>query len=170
MEDDDASILSDEQKCVKLKGFNKQIRIFTARKGYVTKMLDIERNNSNPMMETTQKLEEATDSLTERLQSLIKIEGKMLEFLPCPVPLCMHNLKPNSVKKRPDKPINRPAKLTASVSKNPKKDLTDFKLHLKTVKSSTDPAENVQNSFAVLNSANEDVEDVTLLHLKFARL
>ncbi|GFR17086.1 hypothetical protein TNCT_260951 [Trichonephila clavata] len=83
MEDVNASNLSDEQICAKLNDYETQIRIFSARKGYVKNKLDIEKESHNQMMETTQKLEEEIASIIEKIAFL---EGKMLELLPCPVP------------------------------------------------------------------------------------
>ncbi|GFR03263.1 hypothetical protein TNCT_637351 [Trichonephila clavata] len=102
----------------------------------------------------------------------------MFELLAYPVPLCMHNFKYKSVKKRAPEPIIRPGKLTANVSKNTKKDVTDFKIPRKTAKNSTVSAENAKiiatkNSFAVLNTANKDAkerETSPQLHLKSLRL
>ncbi|GFU73244.1 uncharacterized protein TNCV_493691 [Trichonephila clavipes] len=90
----------------------------------------------------------------------------MLEFLPCPVPLCAHNFKYNkNNKKRTAEPIIRPSKLTAKINDS-KLDVEDFKIPRKTAKSNTVPKENskitsTKNKFAALNTANDDVEDVT---------
>ncbi|GFV37737.1 hypothetical protein TNCV_1001751 [Trichonephila clavipes] len=97
-----------------------------------------------PTNETSQKLEAEAAGLDEKIRVL---EGNMLEFLPCPVPLCAHNFKYNkNNKKRAAEPIIRPSKLTAKINDN-KLDVEDFKIPRKTAKT--------------LNTANDDVEDVT---------
>ncbi|GFT35232.1 hypothetical protein TNCV_1095941 [Trichonephila clavipes] len=116
-----------------------------------------------PTNETFQKLEAKAAGLDEKIRAL---EGNMLEFLPCPVPLCVHNFKYNkNNKKRTAEPIIRPSKLKAKINDN-KLDDEDFKIPRKTAKSNTVPKENIKinstkNKFAALNTANDDVEDVT---------
>ncbi|GFV62596.1 uncharacterized protein TNCV_2528211 [Trichonephila clavipes] len=85
----------------------------------------------------------------------------MTEFLPCPIALCTHNYKFKAVK-RPAGPVIRPAKLTVKATKN--KIDSDFVFPKKTVKSV--PAQKKEqvptnNSFAALNTAKTDAEDVT---------
>ncbi|GFW81514.1 PRE_C2HC domain-containing protein [Trichonephila clavipes] len=116
----------------------------------------------SPTNETSQLLEAEDAGLDDKIKAL---EGKMLEFLPCPVPLCAHNFKYNKNKKRTAEPIIRPSKLSAKVNEN-KLDVKDFKIPRKTAKSNTVPKENIKitstkNKFAALNTANDDVEDVT---------
>ncbi|GFX37834.1 uncharacterized protein TNCV_3116821 [Trichonephila clavipes] len=125
-------------------------------------MLNIEKSIPGPTNETSQKLEAEAAGLDEKIRAL---EGNMLEFLPCPVPLCAHNFKYNkNNKKRTAEPIVRPSKLTAKINEN-KLDDEDFKIPRKTAKSNTVPKENIKinskNKFAALNTANDDVEDVT---------
>ncbi|GFW02995.1 uncharacterized protein TNCV_156151 [Trichonephila clavipes] len=125
-------------------------------------MLNIEKSIPGPTNETSQKLEAEAAGLDEKIRAL---EGNMLEFLPCPVPLCAHNFKYNkNNKKRTAEPILRPSKLTAKINEN-KLDVEDFKIPRKTAKSNTVPKENIKinskNKFAALNTANDDVEDVT---------
>ncbi|GFQ96637.1 hypothetical protein TNCT_509901 [Trichonephila clavata] len=113
MEDDSIPTqLTDEQKCAKLKGFNKEVYIFIARKEYVEDMLKIERNDDTPNTETMQKLSEELEGLDRKIKFL---EGKVAEFLPCPAALCKHNYKfksNNKNGKRHAEPILRPPKLT----------------------------------------------------------
>ncbi|GFS65482.1 hypothetical protein TNIN_338241 [Trichonephila inaurata madagascariensis] len=137
---------------------------FAARKDYVSEMLDIEKSSPGPTTETIQKLEADASSLDERVKDL---EGNMLELLPCPVPLCAHNFKYNkNAKKRSAGHIIRPSKLTAKINKNSNLDIEQFKIPRKTVRSNNVPKEDpkitaTNNKFAVLNTANDDVGDVT---------
>ncbi|GFY45541.1 uncharacterized protein TNIN_339351 [Trichonephila inaurata madagascariensis] len=164
MEEINPPIISDDQKCNNLKSIEKQIRIFAAREDYVSEMLDIEKSSPGQTTETIQKLEADAASLDEKVKDL---EGNMLELLPCPVPLCAHNFKFNkNNKKRSAEPIIRPSKLTAKINKNSNLDVENFKIPRKTVKSNNVPKEDpkitaTNNKFAVLNTANDDVEDVT---------
>ncbi|GFW56099.1 probable RNA-directed DNA polymerase from transposon X-element [Trichonephila clavipes] len=163
MEEFDPQNITDEQKCNNLKSIDKQIKIYTARKDYIKNMLNIEKSIPGPTNETSQQLEAEAAGLDDKIKAL---EGKMLEFLPCPVPLCAHNFKYNkNNKKRTAEPIIRPSKLTAKVNEN-KLDVEDFKIPWKTAKINTIPKENIKitstkNKFAALNTANDDVEDVT---------
>ncbi|GFT61933.1 uncharacterized protein TNCV_4497341 [Trichonephila clavipes] len=162
MEEFDPQNITDEQKCNNLKSIDKQIKIYTARKDYIKNMLNIEKSIPGPTNETSQLLEAEDAGLDDKIKAL---EGKMLEFLPCPVPLCAHNFKYNKNKKRTAEPIIRPSKLSAKVNEN-KLDVKDFKIPRKTAKSNTVPKENIKitstkNKFAALNTANDDVEDVT---------
>ncbi|GFT45293.1 probable RNA-directed DNA polymerase from transposon BS [Trichonephila clavipes] len=65
---------------------------------------------------------------------------------------------------RSDNILHTPSKLTAKINEN-KLDVEDFKIPRKTAKSNTVPKENIKinskNKFAALNTANDDVEDVT---------
>ncbi|GFR11289.1 hypothetical protein TNCT_7621 [Trichonephila clavata] len=170
MEDVDASTLTDEQISIMILDFETRIKIFNARKGYISKMLLIGTEFNGEMTETAKKLEEEATSIAKKIASL---EVKMLELLPCPVPNCKHNniqsdlnLKTKPSKKRPAEQIAGPSKMTTSVVNSPDNQLNDFKFSRKTARVATEPEENVkniqtQNSFGVLNSENVDVEDVT---------
>ncbi|GFQ81109.1 uncharacterized protein TNCT_578301 [Trichonephila clavata] len=153
--------LSDEKRCAKLIGFEKQAQIFDARKDYVISMIEIEKKIPSPSPETTTQLENEMKSLEEKIKFL---EGKMTEFLLCPIALCTHNYKFKAVK-RPAEPLLRPAKLTAGVSKNPKIKNSDFSFPKKTTKPV--PLENsikqinTTNSFTALNIAKSDAKGVT---------
>ncbi|GFT54483.1 uncharacterized protein TNCV_3759031 [Trichonephila clavipes] len=104
-------------------------------------MLNIEKSIPGPTNETSQKLEAEAAGLDEKIRAL---EGNMLEFLPCPVPLCAHNFKYNkNNKKRTAEPILRPSKLTAKINEN-KLDVEVFKIPRKTAKSNTVPKENIK--------------------------
>ncbi|GFY64252.1 hypothetical protein TNIN_149031 [Trichonephila inaurata madagascariensis] len=108
MEEINPPITFDEQKCNNLKSIEKQIRIFAARKDYVSEMLDIVKSSLGPTTETIQKLEADAASLDEKVKDL---EGNMLELLPCPVSLCAHNFKFNkNNNKRSAEPIIMPSK------------------------------------------------------------
>ncbi|GFQ78230.1 hypothetical protein TNCT_396671 [Trichonephila clavata] len=169
MEDDSIPTqLTDEQKCAKLKGFNKEVYIFIARKEYVQDMLKIERNDDTPNTETMQKLSEELEGLDRKIKFL---EGKVAEFLPCPVALCKHNYKfksSNKNGKRHAEPILRPPKLTNLNFKTDKE--SEFTLPKKTAKpvpvESTKLIVPTNNSFAVLNAANNDAEDVPPVAIK----
>ncbi|GFV25527.1 uncharacterized protein TNCV_1147971 [Trichonephila clavipes] len=156
--------VTDQQKCNNLQSIDKQIRIFVARKEYVSQMLDIEKSIPGLTTETTQKLEDDATSLDEKIKALV---GNMPELLPCPVPLCAHNFKYKNNKKRAAEPIIRPAKLTVKNNdKNNKLDDEEFKIPRKTSKGNNVPKEDnkiiaTKNKFAALKSANNDVEDIT---------
>ncbi|GFY62439.1 uncharacterized protein TNIN_461251 [Trichonephila inaurata madagascariensis] len=151
----------DEHRCLKLKSFDKEIRIFSARKDYISEMLEIEKSIPSPTPETTQKLEAEQKTLEEKIKDL---EGKMTEFLPCPIALCPHNYKFKAVK-RPADPVIRPAKFTAKAAKNNNsKTLNDFVFPKKTTKNApTQKKDEVvtNNTFAALNTAQADAEDVS---------
>ncbi|GFQ69704.1 uncharacterized protein TNCT_140411 [Trichonephila clavata] len=168
MEDISASpTLTDQDRCNSLRGFEKQHHIFDARKDYVVSMLDIEKKIPSPTDETKTKLEDELKGLDVKLKFL---QGKMNEFLPCPIALCTHNYKFKALK-RAAEPILRPGKLTAVVNKNLKTkkiniENGDFSFPKKTarpvpVENKTNQI-NTTNSFAVLNTAKSDAEDVTL--------
>ncbi|GFT35163.1 probable RNA-directed DNA polymerase from transposon X-element [Trichonephila clavipes] len=169
MEDNESypPLLTDESRCLSIHGIDKEIRIFSARKNYVTTMQEIERSSPSPVEETTKKLEKELLNLETKLQTL---EGKMTEFLLCPIAQCMHNNKIKAIKRSAD-PIIRPAKFTAKANKNlnNKSSDKDFVFPKKTAKNiSTEKKEqvNTNNSFAALNTANKDAEDVTQPPLK----
>ncbi|GFV59454.1 uncharacterized protein TNCV_4921451 [Trichonephila clavipes] len=120
-------------------------------------MLEKEKSIPSPTPEATQKLEAELTMLEDKIKVL---EGKMTEFLPCPIALCSHNYKFKAVK-RPADPVIRPEKFTAKVNKN--KIASDFVFPKKTAKSvPAQQNEEVQttNSFAALNTAKTDAEDV----------
>ncbi|GFR22627.1 hypothetical protein TNCT_729531 [Trichonephila clavata] len=106
--------LTDEQKCTKLKGFEKEVQIFSARKDYVAQMLPIEKISDSPNKVTMEQLESELQNLERKLNFL---EGKVTGFLPCPVALCKHNYKFKTNKRHAD-PILRPAKLTNLTTEN----------------------------------------------------
>ncbi|GFV29540.1 hypothetical protein TNCV_4489941 [Trichonephila clavipes] len=95
---------------MKLKSIEKEVRIFSARKDYVSDMLEIEKSIPSPTPEATQTLEAELMSLEEKIKVL---EGKMTEYLPCPI----HNYKFKAVK-RPAYSVIRPAKFKAKANKN----------------------------------------------------
>ncbi|GFY43626.1 uncharacterized protein TNIN_262801 [Trichonephila inaurata madagascariensis] len=135
MEEINPPTITDEQRCNNLKSIEKQIRIFAARKDYVSEMLDIEKSSPGPTTETIQKLEADAASLDEKIKDL---EGNMLELLPCPVPLCAHNFKFNkNNKKRSAEPIIRPSKLTTKINKNSNMDVKTLKSRGKRLKAIT---------------------------------
>ncbi|GFV10824.1 uncharacterized protein TNCV_4705931 [Trichonephila clavipes] len=81
--------------------------------------------------------------------------------------MCMHNTKSKAVK-RSAAPIIRPAKFTAKANKNnkPNEVAKDFVFPKKIAKNNNSTQEKneqltVKNSFAALNTANNDAEDVT---------
>ncbi|GFW51198.1 uncharacterized protein TNCV_3594801 [Trichonephila clavipes] len=87
----------------------------------------------------------------------------MTEFLPCPIALCPHIYKSKAVK-RTANPVIRPAKFTAKAKQNKNKIDADFVFPKKTTKNvPVKEIEEVQtnNTFAALNTANADAEDVT---------
>ncbi|GFQ81631.1 hypothetical protein TNCT_620761 [Trichonephila clavata] len=146
--------LTDEQKCARIKGFEKEVNIFSARMDYVQDMLRIEKIEDNPHKETMEQLASELQNLERKVKFL---EGKVTEFLPCPAALCKHNYKFRNTKnsKRHADPILRPAKLTNLTSKNDNNNKdNEFTLPKKTVKPV--PVENSKisvpttNSFAVL--------------------
>ncbi|GFQ69508.1 uncharacterized protein TNCT_357481 [Trichonephila clavata] len=165
MEDVSVPILTDEKKCTRLTSLEKQCRVLSARKDYVMEMTEIENAIPSQTEDMTQQLEQEAANLDEKIKNL---EGKMSALLPCPVPLCKHNFKYKSNKKRPAEPIIRPAKLNPKI--NPKNTKTeenknnDFKIPRKTAK--TVPVEinskiPTNNSFAALNTASKGAEEVT---------
>ncbi|GFR00386.1 hypothetical protein TNCT_410271 [Trichonephila clavata] len=89
--------LTNEERCATIKGFEKQYHIFDARKDYVVCMLEIERKIPSPATETMTQLEDELKNLDIKTKI---VEGKMNEFLPCPIALslCTHNYKFKAVK------------------------------------------------------------------------
>ncbi|GFX88632.1 uncharacterized protein TNCV_2660431 [Trichonephila clavipes] len=90
-----------------------------------------------------------------------------LKIRKTPVPLCVHNFKYKNDKKRAAEPIIRSDKLTVKNNdRNNKLDDEEFKIPLKTSKGNNVPKEDnkiieTKNKFTAVNSANNDVEDVT---------
>ncbi|GFT44129.1 uncharacterized protein TNCV_966181 [Trichonephila clavipes] len=155
-----------ELRCSQIKSVQMEMRIFSARKKYVSELLEIEKESNGPMTETAQKSEEEMTSLDEKINIL---EGKMLELLPCPIALCSHNSK-NKAVKRTAEPVIRPAKITAKATNNKsnnsknKNEVTDFVFPKKTSK--IVPVKELEqlkttNAFAALNTATVDAEDVS---------
>ncbi|GFU36913.1 hypothetical protein TNCV_2670891 [Trichonephila clavipes] len=99
---------------MKLKSIEKEVRIFSARKDYVSEMLEIEKSIPSQTPGATQTLEAELMTLEEKIKVL---EGKMTEFLPCSIALCSHNYNFKAVKRYAD-PVIRPAKFTAKATKN----------------------------------------------------
>ncbi|GFU02606.1 uncharacterized protein TNCV_3755211 [Trichonephila clavipes] len=163
----------DEQRCMQIKSIAKEIKIFSIRKDYVAKMLELEESDPSNNKETKVTLEAELKSLEEKIAIL---EGKMTDYLPCPIALCFHNNKNKAVKRTAD-PVIRPAKFTAKATQNQNKNNNskannknknkidaDFVFPTKTTK--TAPAKEIEkvpnnNTFAALNTANEDDEDVS---------
>ncbi|GFX78120.1 uncharacterized protein TNCV_5134681 [Trichonephila clavipes] len=164
MEEINPQTVTDQQKCNQLHSIDKQLKIFSVRKEYVSQMLDVEKTSLGPTPETILKLEEEASGLDEKIKAL---EGNMSELLPCPVSLCAHNFKYKNNKKRAAEPIIRPSKLTVKNNdKSNKLNDEEFKIPRKTSKGINVPKEDnkiiaTKNKFAALNSANNDVEDVT---------
>ncbi|GFR15834.1 uncharacterized protein TNCT_321911 [Trichonephila clavata] len=100
-------------------------------------------------------------SLENKIQFL---EGKTHELLPCPIANCRHHIRYKAIK-RPAEPIIRPSTLEASISKKSKTKDNVFSYPKKPAKSV--PVEiginqlKTKNSFAALNTAETDAEDVT---------
>ncbi|GFS88844.1 uncharacterized protein TNCV_1000531 [Trichonephila clavipes] len=164
MEDNESfpPLLTDDNHCLNLQAIEKEMNIYTIRKTYVASMLDMEKNSFSPMEETIKKLEEEQLNVETTLQNL---EGKMTKILPCPKAQCKHNIKSKAIK-RSAAPIIRPAKFTAKANKNsnPKEVEKDFVFPKKTAKNIVQEKNeqlNTNNSFAALNTANNDAEDVT---------
>ncbi|GFR13238.1 uncharacterized protein TNCT_115611 [Trichonephila clavata] len=161
MEDVSVPSLTDEDKCAKLTSLEKQCRILSARRDYVAEMIEIENAIPSNTSEMTQQLEEDAANLDEKIKML---EGKMCVLLLCPVLLCTHNFKYKSIKKRMAEPIIRPAKLNPKNSKTENVKNNDFKIPRKTAKNVPVEINNkiqTNNSFAALNTANKDAEEVT---------
>ncbi|GFR16597.1 uncharacterized protein TNCT_470641 [Trichonephila clavata] len=168
MEDVSVPILTDEEKCAMLTSLEKQSRVLSARKDYVTDMTEIENSIPSKTEDVKQQLEEEAANLDEKIKFL---EGKMSVLLPCPVPLCKHNFKYKSNRKRMAELIIKPAKLNpklnpklnTKIAKTEENKTNDFKIPRKTAK--TVPVETnteipINNSFAALNTANKDAEEV----------
>ncbi|GFY61533.1 uncharacterized protein TNIN_407141 [Trichonephila inaurata madagascariensis] len=119
----------DEHRCLKLKSFDKEIRIFSARKDYISEMLEIEKSIPSPTPERAQSGSGTKD--------------------------------PRGKDQRP----GRPAKFTAKAAKNNNsKTVNDFVFPKKTIKNApTQKKDEVvtNNTFAALNTAQADAEDVS---------
>ncbi|GFY43598.1 uncharacterized protein TNIN_358931 [Trichonephila inaurata madagascariensis] len=125
--------ITDEQHCLHLHGIDKEIRIFAARKDTINQMLEIER--STPALR-------GNDEKARR--GALHAGGK--------------DKDPG----RPAEPVIRPSKFTAKANKNLNA-VQDFVFPKKTAKNTAmekNEHVNASNSFAVLNAANEDAEDV----------
>ncbi|GFR00681.1 uncharacterized protein TNCT_197001 [Trichonephila clavata] len=164
MEDVSVPILTDQEKCAMLTSLEKQSRVLSTRKDYVTDMTEIENAIPSKTEDVRQQLEEEAANLDEKIKFL---EGKMSVLLPCPVPLCKHNFKYKSNRKRMAELIIKPAKLNPKqnpkIAKTEENKTNDFKIPRKTAK--TVPVETnteipTNNSFAALNTANKDAEEV----------
>ncbi|GFU12848.1 uncharacterized protein TNCV_3574111 [Trichonephila clavipes] len=156
---------------MQIKSIAKEIKIFSIRKDYVAKMLEVEESDPSNNKETKVTLEAELKSLEEKIAIL---EGKMTDYLPCPIALCSHKSK--AVKRTAD-PVIRPAKFTAKATQNQNKNNiskvnnknknkidVDFVFPTKTTKIA--PAKEIEkvptnNTFAALNTANDDDEDVS---------
>ncbi|GFV62652.1 hypothetical protein TNCV_2528761 [Trichonephila clavipes] len=158
MEDNESfpPLLTDDERCLNIHALDKEINTYNTRKGYVTGMIDVEKNSYNTSEEIVKKLEAEQLNLEDTLQTL---EGKLTKLLPCPKPMCMHNTKSKAVK-RSAAPIIRPAKFTAKANKNnkPNEVAKDFVFPKKTAKNNNSTQEKneqltVKNSFAALNTA-----------------
>ncbi|GFR13644.1 uncharacterized protein TNCT_293101 [Trichonephila clavata] len=164
MEDVSVPILTDQEKCAMLTSLEKQSRVLSARKDYVTDMTEIENAIPSKTEDVRQQLEEEAANLDEKIKFL---EGKMSVLLPCPVPLCKHNFKYKSNRKRMAELIIKPAKLNPKlypkIAKTEENKTNDFKIPRKTAKSipvETNTEIPTNNSFAALNTANKDAEEV----------
>ncbi|PRD27711.1 UNVERIFIED_CONTAM: hypothetical protein NCL1_34574 [Trichonephila clavipes] len=138
----------DELRCSQIKSVQMEMRIFTARKTYVSELLEIEKETNGPRMETAQKSEAEMRSLDEKINIL------------------------EAVKRTAD-PVIRPAKFTAKANNNNSKtniniknknEAIDFVFPKKTSK--IVPVKELEqlkttNAFAALNTATVDAEDVS---------
>ncbi|GFY59160.1 hypothetical protein TNIN_71141 [Trichonephila inaurata madagascariensis] len=149
LQSDDQSVIAEEinpqtltnqQKCTNLQSIDKQIRIFTARKEYVTEMrLTLKRASPGQDTETTQKLEADAASLMKKIKTPFKVVCLNYYLAQC----LMGTFKYKNAKKRAAEPIIRPAKLTVENNgNNNKMDVDEFKIPRKTFKSSKVPKEN----------------------------
>ncbi|GFV58139.1 uncharacterized protein TNCV_687461 [Trichonephila clavipes] len=130
-------------------------------------MIDLENRTPSATTETKSKLEEELKTLNENISVL---EGKLADYLPCPIALCYHNSK-NKAVKRTAEPVIRPAKFTAKATNNAKINTNnnknnndEFVFPKKTTKNI--PIKEMEklattNAFAALNTAEDDAEDVS---------
>ncbi|GFX34057.1 uncharacterized protein TNCV_912581 [Trichonephila clavipes] len=156
---------------MQIKSIAKEIKIFSIRKDYVAQMLEVEESDPSNNKETKVTLEAELKSLEEKIAIL---EGKMTDYLPCPIALCFHNNKSKAVKRTAD-PVIRPAKFTAkatqnknnySKANNKNKNKIDADIVFPTKTTKIAPAKEIEkvptnNTFAALNTANDDDEDVS---------
>ncbi|GFU08803.1 probable RNA-directed DNA polymerase from transposon X-element [Trichonephila clavipes] len=75
-------LLTDESRCLNIHGIDKEICIFSARKNYVTTMLEIERSSPSPIPETTKKLEEELLNLETKAQTREGVEATLITIPP----------------------------------------------------------------------------------------
>ncbi|GFT26017.1 uncharacterized protein TNCV_5126681 [Trichonephila clavipes] len=147
----------------------KELEIYQIRKGYINNMIDLENRTPSATTETKSKLEEELKTLDGNISVL---EGKLADFLPCPIALCFHNSK-NKAVKRTAEPVIRPAKFTAKATnstKTNKNNNEEFVFPKKTTKNI--PIKEMEklattNAFAALNTAENDAEDVSPPKYKF---
>ncbi|GFW12790.1 uncharacterized protein TNCV_3885001 [Trichonephila clavipes] len=155
----------DDHRCMQIKGVAKEIKIFCIRK-----MLEVEQSDPSQTTETKVTLEAKLKSLEEKIAIL---DAKMIDFLPCSIVLCPHNIKSKAVKRTAD-PVIRPAKFTAKANQNQNQNNNktnnknkidaDFVFPKKTTKNA--PAKEIEkvptnNTFAALNTTNADNKDVS---------
>ncbi|GFU93648.1 RNA-directed DNA polymerase from mobile element jockey [Trichonephila clavipes] len=78
------------------RSWKKELEIYQIRKGYINNMIDLENRTPSATTETKSKLEEELKTLDGNISVL---EGKLADFLPCPIALCFHNSKNKAVKR-----------------------------------------------------------------------
>ncbi|GFW07241.1 uncharacterized protein TNCV_3694341 [Trichonephila clavipes] len=156
-----------ELRCSQITSIGKELEIYQIRRDYVTSMIDLENRTPSATTETKSKLEEELKTLNENISVL---EGKLADYLPCPIALCFHNSK-NKAVKRTAEPVIRPAKFTAKATNNAKiytnnnkNNNDEFVFPKKTTKNI--PIKEMEklattNAFAALNTAEDDAEDVS---------
>ncbi|GFQ92335.1 uncharacterized protein TNCT_674941, partial [Trichonephila clavata] len=161
MEEIPTKNLTDEERCSTLSSLETQIQVFDARRDYVIRLMEIDKLNGSPLPETMPQLVSEKENLEDKIKYL---EGKTHEILPCPIANCRHHIRYKAFK-RPAEPIIRPSILEASISKKSKINDNVFSYPKKPAKSV--PVEiginqvKTKNSFAALNTAETDAEDVT---------
>ncbi|GFR26527.1 uncharacterized protein TNCT_678641 [Trichonephila clavata] len=161
MEEIPTSNLTDEKRCSTLSSLETQIQVFDLRRDYVIRLIEIDKLNNSPLPETMPQLVSKKKNLEDKIQYL---EGKTHELLHCPIANCRHHIRYKAVK-RPAEPIIRPSTLEASISKKSKTKNNVFSYPKKPAKSVPVEIEinqlKTKNSFAALNTAETDAEDVT---------
>ncbi|GFX52610.1 uncharacterized protein TNCV_4326251 [Trichonephila clavipes] len=157
-----------ELRCSQITSIGKELEIYQIRRDYVTSMIDPENRTPSATTETKSKLEEELKTLNKNISVL---EGKLADYLPCPIALCFHNSK-NKAVKRTAEPVIRPAKFTAkatnsakiNTTNNNKNNNNEFVFPKKTTKNI--PIKEMEklattNAFAALNTAEDGAEDVS---------
>ncbi|GFU47131.1 nucleic-acid-binding protein from transposon X-element [Trichonephila clavipes] len=139
----------DEQRCMQIKSVAKEIKIFSIRKDYVAKMLEVEESDPSNNKETKVTLETELKSLEEKIAILEEPLIRSLDRL--------------SLRQKATQNQNQNNNSKAN-NKNKSKIDADFVFPTKTTK--TAPAKEIEkvptnNTFAALNTANEDDEDVS---------